>query len=79
MKQNRLYACEICNFDSEENKQNNHDNLFEHESDIEDSDDDICPTLWLVHLQCQVPWKCGLSLQRSSQHQNELGGGISSV
>ena len=45
MKQNRLYACEICNFDSEENKQNNHDNLFEHESDIEDSDDDICPTL----------------------------------
>jgi hypothetical protein len=46
MEQTRLYAYEICDFESEEkhylssHKQNDH----EHESDTEDSDDDICPT-----------------------------------
>ena len=50
IKQNNLFVCENCDFKTQEkndlliHKQNMHENLFLNESEIEDSDDDICPT-----------------------------------
>ena len=50
MNQNRLYACDICDFETQErqnllsHRQDDHENLFGQESDTEESDDDICPT-----------------------------------